>query len=124
MAPAGGRSVAIVRGRGRTCPVRALQYWTSAAELDDEALFRSVTRDGVPRRRLSASAVNTIVKEALRRVGVDPADYSARSLRSGFVHAALAAGVPPSTVARHAGIPGASLVADPFTSRHLEAMGL
>lgn len=125
LAPAGPRTVTIVRGRQGTCPVRAVQDWMRAGGVDRGALFRAVNRWGTPAERLSASAVTTIVKDRLRRIGVDPTSYSARSLRTGFVHAALAAGVPASTVADQAGLPGAaSPGARLFTSEHLAAMGL
>lgn len=125
LAPAGARTVTIVRGTGGTCPVRAVQQWTRAGGVERGALFRAVNRWGTPAERLSASAVTTIVKDRLSRLGVDPTSYSARSLRTGFVHAALAAGVPASTVALQAGLPGAGPPgAGPFTSEHLVAMGL
>jgi len=125
LAPAGARMVMIVRGRGRTCPVRALHAWWEDAHLTRGPLFRSVDRLGVPRNRLGPSAVSGIVKAGVARIGIDPSGYSARSLRTGFIHAALAAGVSPAAVARQAGLPGAQPATDaPFTSGHLKAMGL
>jgi integrase len=43
---------------------------------------------------LSASAVATIVKQRVARIGLDPTRYSGHSLRAGYATSAAAAGLP------------------------------
>lgn len=67
-------------------PVRALQEWTAAAGIAEGPLFRSVSKaNRASERGLSAASVNDVLRRALLRAGIDPAPYSAHSLRAGFV---------------------------------------
>lgn len=71
------------------CPVRALRSWlASDAHTFDE-------RHGLaPIFRLTADAINDLVKRYARGVGEDPTDYSAHSLRAGFVTEAFRRRIP------------------------------
>lgn len=62
----------------------ALSEWLAAAKIKSGALFRRVRRGNVIGEPLSASAVRDIVKKRCRLAGIDE-DFSAHSLRSGFV---------------------------------------
>ena len=99
-----------------TCPVRALTDWLAAASIGGGPLFRPVTRYGsVLPQRLAARSVALIVKrtvqsaqDAARAQGndalaqsLDPARYAARSLRSGFIISAAAAGVSERDIMWH-----------------------
>lgn len=73
-------------GHTGRCPVTALHTWLEAAAVTDGPVFRAVSKGNraLP-RRLTAAAVNGLVKQACARVGLNPAAYSAHSLRAGFV---------------------------------------
>lgn len=63
---------------------QALQAWLDAAGITSGALFRRVLRGGHVSAPLSAAAVRTIVQQRCALAGVE-GDFSAHSLRSGFV---------------------------------------
>jgi integrase len=87
-----GATIAIVRG-STACPVRAVRTWIEMAGILDGPLFRPVTRTGrVSSRRLSGRAVADLVKRYARRAGLNAADFSGHSLRSGFLTSAAARG--------------------------------
>lgn len=76
----------IPRVRGRHCPVRALETWLNAANIEDGALFRRVScYDEVMPQRLSAQSVALIIKRCAAEAGLDSSLYSGHSLRAGFV---------------------------------------
>jgi integrase len=62
----------------------ALTVWMAAAKIKTGALFRRVRRGNVIGEPLSAAAVRDIVKKRCLLAGVE-GDFSAHSLRSGFV---------------------------------------
>ncbi|MCB0950525.1 MAG: site-specific integrase [Mycobacterium sp.] len=72
-------------------PVTALHTWLTAADITDGPVFRPVSRGNRPLpRRLHPESINTLIQNAIARAGVNPAPYSAHSLRAGFVtHAHL-----------------------------------
>jgi integrase len=99
-----------------TCPVRALEGWLAAAEIDEGPVFRPVSRYGTVRaQRLSPWGVARIIKRAVEEaravarargnealaVSLDPARYAGHSLRSGFIISAAAAGVAERDIVRH-----------------------
>jgi site-specific recombinase XerD len=66
------------------CPVRSLRSWREHAGITEGAVFRRVTRTGVPTSRLTDKSVALIIKKRVRAAGLDPADFAGHSLRSGF----------------------------------------
>lgn len=94
-----GQTVAILRGR-RLRPVEAVQAWLAAARITEGAIFRQVNKSGrVLPGALKAESVATVVKDAAKRVALDPkwagldsAAFAAHSLRSGFITSAAKAG--------------------------------
>jgi integrase len=100
-----GRRVAIPRGRELdTCPVSALHVWLAALAAIEGPLFRSVDRHGnVALGRLSAQAVNLIIKRAVRSIGLDGAAFSGHSLRAGFATTAAASGASERAIANQTG---------------------
>jgi len=68
------------------CPVRALGRWLELAGLREGPVFRRVTKaNTVGPNRLHPGSINQLVQKAIERAGIDPAPYSAHSLRAGFV---------------------------------------
>ena len=87
-----GATVAIVPG-SIACPVEATRAWLEAAGITEGPLFRATSRSGkTSDHRLSDRAVAEIVKAHARRVGLDAADFSGHSLRSGFLTSAARRG--------------------------------
>jgi len=76
-------------------PVDALTRWLKAARIDKGSVFRKVDRWGnVSTRALEPSAVNAIVKRRAALAGLDPAEFSAHGLRSGYLTEAANRGIP------------------------------
>lgn len=89
-----GRKIAIPFGRGRWCPVNALDTWLDRSGIATGPLFRPVNRHGHSlEQRLSGEAVSLVIKQRLSTAGIDPTGYSGHSLRAGFATSAAMAGV-------------------------------
>ena len=77
----------------------ALKAWLNAAQITEGAIFRRIRKGGHVAEPLSPAAVRNIVKERCALAGVE-GDFSAHSLRSGFVTEAGRQNVPlPDTMA-------------------------
>ena len=89
----GANSDEVVYLSGR--PVDALNAWLAAAKIDKGSVFRSIDRWGnVSRRPLDPKAINDILKHRAERTGLDPAEFSAHGLRSGYLTEAANRGIP------------------------------
>jgi integrase len=89
-----GRKMGIPHGRGRWCPVVALEQWLTASGISEGALFRPVDRHHrIAAKRLSGEAVCLVVRERVQAAGIDPGNYSGHSLRAGLATSAAQAGV-------------------------------
>ena len=82
------RQLAVPATGGELCAVAATKDWIAHAALDLEQppgpLFRRFDRGGDPTPdRLDSAWVSVVVKHRLRAVGIDPAQFSAQSLRRG-----------------------------------------
>ena len=76
-------------------PVDALNAWLAAAKIDTGSIFRKVDRWGnVSHRPLDPKAVNDIVKRRAVMAGLDPGEFSAHGLRSGYLTEAANRGIP------------------------------
>ena len=76
-------------------PVEALTRWLEAAKIDKGSVFRKVDRWGnVSSRALEPSAVNQIVKQRVQMAGLEPEEFSAHGLRSGYLTEAANRGIP------------------------------
>lgn len=98
-----GRLIGLVRGRHtNTCPVRVLRAWLRVRGANPGPLFPRLDpkHEGLP---LDGECVCRVVKQSLMRIGIDPADYGAHSLRSGFVTAAGEAHLGELVIARQTG---------------------
>ncbi|KQW26399.1 integrase [Rhizobium sp. Root274] len=76
-------------------PVDTLNAWLHAAKIDKGSIFRAIDRWGnVSRRPLDPKAINDIVKHRAGLAGLDPAEFSAHGLRSGYLTEAANRGIP------------------------------
>lgn len=98
---AAGAAIAILNGKTKLCPVRALQAWLAAAEITAGAAFRAIDRHGrVSAEGLSDRAVALIVKAAAEGAGLDPDVFGGHSLRSGLATTAFDRDVALETTMR------------------------
>lgn len=75
-------------------PVEALNAWLAAARIEGGSIFRKIDRWGnLSPRALESAAVNVIVKQRAEMAGLEPADYSAHGLRSGYMTEAANRGI-------------------------------
>jgi integrase len=90
-----GRTVGIPFGRGRHCPVTAVEAWLEIAGIKSGPVFRPINKHNhIAADRLSGEAVSILVKDAVRLAGLNPDLYSGHSLRAGLATSAAMAGVP------------------------------
>ncbi len=76
-------------------PVEALRLWLERADIDNGAVFRAIDQWGaMENRALTPQAVNLILKRRCAMAGLDPAEFSAHGLRSGYLTEAARVGVP------------------------------
>ncbi len=70
-----------------------LRQWLSLIEEQKGPLFRPITKSGVIKPvSLKGAFISRIVKKLSKKAGYDPKDFSAHSLRSGFVSQAAREG--------------------------------
>jgi integrase len=100
-----GRRIAIPYGTDETtCPIHAIHRWRDDLIHQRGPVFRSVNRHGdAGIGRLSAAAVNLIIKRAAKSAGLDPVGYSGHSLRAGFATTAALNGATERQIANQTG---------------------
>lgn len=99
-----GFAIGVRPGRDRvTCPVAAVEDWLSVSGVSEGPLFQSVRGNLVTGKRLNGKEVSRIVKRAVERAGLDPADYSGHSLRAGFATSAAKRRKSMHDIARQTG---------------------
>ena len=87
-----GEMVAILAGT-RLRAVEAVKAWIEAAVISEGPIFRAVNRHGkVSATALTAQIVADVVKRYAELAGLKVADFSAHSLRAGFLTSAADAG--------------------------------
>jgi integrase len=89
-----------------TCPVRALDQWLRQAAIKEGPVFRRVTHEQAIGGGLVPHSVGWIVKRALARAGLSPAElarYGAHSLRAGFATEAYSNGASELAIMRQTG---------------------
>jgi len=92
-----------------TCPVTALRRWLQAAEKAVDGsfegdIFRRFYRgESIGESAMTAQYVSTVLKRHAERAGLDPTEYSAHSLRAGFITQAIRAGKAERRVKEHSG---------------------
>jgi integrase len=73
----------------------ALQEWMHFAKITTGPIFREVRKDGsIGVTPLTPQSVNLVLKKRCRLAGLDPAEFSAHGLRSGFMTQAGRDGIP------------------------------
>lgn len=78
-----------------TCPVRALQGWLQAAEIQAGAVFPGMNRHGrIISNRMGANKVAKMLKKYAKKAGLDPDRVAGHSLRAGFATTAALNDVP------------------------------
>jgi integrase len=90
-----GQTVGIPYGsHPETCPVRALESWLAQANITYGYLFTRIGRWGgeVTGSGISDHQLAKIIKRLARSAGLDAADFSGHSLRSGLATAAAEGG--------------------------------
>jgi integrase len=85
-----GESVLVV---GR--PVEALRAWLALSKIDAGPVFRRIDKWGnIGAAALDPQSVNGMIKSRCAVAGLDPGQFSAHGLRSGYLTEAARAGVP------------------------------
>lgn len=99
-----GRKLGIPFGRGRWCPVKALEEWLEAADISSGPIFRPINRHSqVGSSRLTGEAVSIVVKERVAKIGQTAELFSGHSLRAGFATSAAMAGASSHSIRRQTG---------------------
>lgn len=105
-----GRNLAVPYGRRQaTCPVTALTAWVEQLRergVERGPVFRSFHLSGSGKlldHRLPGRDVTRVLQRRAAAVGLDPARFSAHSLRSGLATAAAQAGVEERVIAQTTG---------------------
>ncbi|MCJ8510031.1 site-specific integrase [Rhizobium lemnae] len=76
-------------------PVDALNAWLKAGRIDKGSVFRAIDRWGnISNRALDPKAISDIVKQRAAMAGLDPTEFSAHGLRSGYLTEAANRGIP------------------------------
>jgi integrase len=102
-----GQEIAVIRGV-RIQPVAAVEAWLEASGITEGPVFRAVALGS----RMSATAMTSnalagLIKRYCRKIGIDPANYSGHSMRSGYVTSAVEVNAPLLKIAeqtRHASL--------------------
>ncbi|MGF9566965.1 tyrosine-type recombinase/integrase [Neorhizobium sp. BT27B] len=109
-------------------PVEALNAWLEAARIDTGSIFRAIDRWGnVSKRTIDPQSVNDIVKQRAKLAGLEPGEFSAHSLRSGYLTEAANRGIPlPEAMeqSRHRSVQQASSYYNSATRRSGKAARL
>lgn len=103
-------------------PVEALNAWMTAAKIDKGSVFRAIGRWGtVSRRAIDPQSVNAILKQRTGMAGLEPGEFSAHGLRSGYLTEAANRGIPlPEAMeqSRHRSVQQASSYYNSATRRN------
>jgi integrase len=99
-----GRKIGIPFGRGRHCPVAAIDAWLERSGIAGGAIFRNVNRHGqIASTRLSGEGVTLVLRERLEAAEIDANGFSGHSLRAGFATSASRAGVSSLKIRQQTG---------------------
>jgi integrase len=75
-------------------PVAALRLWLERADIASGAVIRAIDRwQAIEERALTPQAINLIVKRRCQMAGLDPWEFSAHGLCSGYLTEAARRGV-------------------------------
>jgi len=83
-----GQSVAVPNGK-TIKPITRLQEWINTSNIESGSLFQTMRRGGgLTGLPLHHSDIPRLVKHYAKKIGLDPKEFSAHSLRAGFVTSA------------------------------------
>lgn len=86
------------------CPVRSLQRWLWSAGIESGPIFRRIDRWGfIGTKALEPGTLARIIKKHALAAGLDPAQFSGHSLRSGWITSAHELGKGLQATMEHAG---------------------
>jgi integrase len=75
-------------------PVEALREWLERADIQKGPVFRAIDRwEAIEERALTPQSINLIVKRRCAMAGLDPKEFAAHGLRSGYLTEAARRGV-------------------------------
>lgn len=75
-------------------PVEALREWLERADIRKGPIFRAIDRwEAIEERALTPQSINLVVKRRCLMAGLDPNDFAAHGLRSGYLTEAARQGV-------------------------------
>ena len=81
------------------CPVTILQKWINISKITKGPLFRKISKGSrLLENRLTDQTVALIIKKYLNKSGIDSANYSGHSLRSGFATSAAESGAEERSI--------------------------
>ena len=81
------------------CPVFSLKKWIKISNINSGALFRRFTKGlSLTEKRLTDQTVALLIKEYLKKGGIDSKNYSGHSLRSGFATSAAESGAEERSI--------------------------
>lgn len=100
------------------CPVRTAQAWFQAMDVanpdvtpETPAFVRiDNLHDKILTARLTSQVLTRVVKQAAENAGLDPDDFSAHSLRAGFVTSAVRAGKSVHAIRKQTGHNSLSMI--------------
>jgi integrase len=99
-----GRKIGVPLGRTSACPVKAVEKWLEVSKISSGPVFRAINRGGgVGQSQLSGQSVALILKEYAKAIGMNSANISGHSLRSGLVTSAIQAGVAVHKIQQQTG---------------------
>jgi integrase len=98
-----GRTIGVPFGRGRWCPVKALEEWMSQLPGRAGCIFRRIDKHGIMGGRMSGEAVSIVVKKHTASIGYDADLFSGHSLRAGFATSAAIAGASSHAIRQQTG---------------------
>jgi integrase len=99
-----GRKVGLPYGRAAaTCPVRATKAWLKRSGISEGPLFRTVDQHGHMGGAMSGRDVANLIKRKAHVMGLNAADFSGHSLRSGLATSSAKAGKPVHAIMRQTG---------------------
>jgi integrase len=99
-----GRTLGIPYGSDpKTCPVRAYRAWIRAAAITAGPVFRSFRNRTMMDDAITPQVVALVVKKAAERVGIDAAELSGHSLRSGLATTAARNGASERSIMKQTG---------------------
>lgn len=75
-------------------PVEALREWLERADIKKGPIFRAIDRwEAIEERALTPQSINLIVKRRCGMAGLDPREFAAHGLRSGYLTEAARQGI-------------------------------